>query len=123
MALMLETEGPSAGVAGPLRDLVRSLDSRQPIYGVRTIEEVFDLRATKSVSMLIEAIGGPGFLGLVLALVGLYGLMTYSVSLRQREIGIRMALGANQTTVVMMVLKQGVLYPTIEVSPHSSPKD
>jgi predicted permease len=109
MALMLETEGPSAGVAGPLRDLVRSLDSRQPIYGVRTIEEVFDLRATKSVSILIEAIGGLGFLGLVLALVGLYGLMTYSVSLRQREIGIRMALGANQTTVVMMVLKQGMV--------------
>jgi len=108
MALMLETEGPSAGVAGPLRDLVRSLDSRQPIYGVRTIEEVFDLRATKSVSILIEAIGGLGFLGLVLALVGLYGLMTYSVSLRQREIGIRMAIGANQTTVVRMVLKQGM---------------
>jgi len=109
MTLMLETEGPSAGVAGPLRDLVRSLDSRQPIYGIRSIEEVFDLRATKTISIIVQAIGGLGILGLALALVGLYGLMTYSVSLRQREIGIRMAIGADQATVVRMVLKQGMI--------------
>jgi ABC-type antimicrobial peptide transport system permease subunit len=109
MTLMMETEGPSAGVAGPLRDLVRSLDSRQPIYGIRSIEEVFDLRATKTISIIVQAIGGLGILGLALALVGLYGLMTYSVSLRQREIGIRMAIGADQATVVRMVLKQGMI--------------
>jgi len=115
MTLMLETEGPSAGVAGPLRDLVRSLDSRQPVYGMRSIEEVFDLRATKTISIMIQAIGGLGMLGLVLALVGLYGLMTYSVTLRQREIGIRMAIGADQATVVRMVLKQGMILAGIGV--------
>jgi len=109
MTLMLETEGPSAGLAGPLRDLVRSLDSRQPIYGVRTMEEFFDVRAHKTLGLFVEAMAGLGVLGLVLALVGLYGLMTYSVNLRQREIGIRMAVGADPAAVVGMVLKQGMI--------------
>jgi len=109
MTLMLETEGPSAGLAGPLRDLVRSLDSRHPIYGVRTMEEFFDVRAHKTLGLFVEAMAGLGVLGLVLALVGLYGLMTYSVSLRQREIGIRMAVGADPAAVVGMVLKQGMI--------------
>ena len=109
MTLLLETEGPSAGLTAPLRNLVRSLDSRQPIYGVRTMEEFYDVRAHKTLGLFVEATGGLGILGLVLSLVGLYGLMTYAVSLRQREIGIRMAIGADPVTVVRMVLKQGMI--------------
>jgi hypothetical protein len=109
MTLLLETAGPSAGLAGPLRELVRSLDPRQPIYGVRTMEEFFDVRAHKTLGLFVEAMAGLGVLGLVLALVGLYGLMSYSVSLRQREIGIRMAVGADPASVVGTVLKQGMI--------------
>ena len=55
-----------------------------------------------------QALAGLGVLGFVLALVGLYGLMTYSVGLRQREIGIRIAIGADRTGVVKMVLNEGL---------------
>jgi predicted permease len=109
MTLLLETEGPSAGVAEPLRDLVRRLDSRQPIYGIRSIEEFFDVRVTRTFGVMIQGMAEMGVLGLALALIGLYGLMTYSVSLRQREIGIRMAIGADEAAVVRMVLKQGMI--------------
>ena len=116
MTILVETAGPSSEAAGPLRDVVRSLDAGQPMYGVRTMEEVFDQRATKTLGVLTEAIGGMGLLGLILAMVGLYGLMSYSVSLRSREIGIRMAIGAGRSGVVGMVMKQGMALAAAGVS-------
>ena len=86
------------------------------MYGVRTMEEVFDQRATKTLGILTEAIGGMGLLGLILAMVGLYGLMSYSVSLRSREIGIRMAIGAGRSGVLGMVMKQGMVLAAAGVS-------
>ena len=115
MNLMLETEGPPADEAGPLRDLVRRLDASQPIYAVRSIQEVYELTVKQRMDIIRQIIGGLGFLGLALALVGLYGLMTYSVSLRYREIGIRMAIGADPAAVVRMVLKQGMILAGIGV--------
>jgi hypothetical protein len=109
MTLMLETEGPPAEEAGRLRDLVRRLDANQPIFAVRTMQDVYDLTVKQRMDIIREIIGGLGFLGLALALVGLYGLMSYSVSLRQREIGIRMAIGADPAGVVKMVLKEGMV--------------
>jgi predicted permease len=108
MTLMLYTAVPPADLAGPLRALVRSLDAGQPVIGIRTMDEIFTQRARTTIDILIETIAGMGVLGLILALVGLYGLMAYSVGLRQREIGIRMAIGADQLGVVKMVLKQGM---------------
>ncbi len=107
MTLVLHTSIAPRELAAPLRSLVRSIDSGQPILGVRTMDEIFDQRAHRTLAVLIGAIAGMGVLGLVLALVGLYGLMTYRVGLRQREIGIRMAIGADRAGVLKMVMKQG----------------
>jgi hypothetical protein len=108
MSLVLHTAVPPGDLAAPLRNLVHSLDSGQPVIGLRTMEEIFDQRARKMLDIFIQTIAGMGMVGLILALVGLYGLMTYSVGLRQREIGIRMAIGADRFGVVKMVLKQGL---------------
>jgi macrolide transport system ATP-binding/permease protein len=116
MMLLAQSHGDAAALASPIRDLVRSLDPDQPVYGVRTMEEYFDLRARKSLNWLTEAIGATGLLGLALAMVGLYGLMSYSVSRRMREIGIRMAIGADRVNVVKMVLRQGLLLAGIGVA-------
>jgi predicted permease len=116
MTLMLETEGPPTEEAGRLRDLVRRLDANQPIFAVRSMQEVYDLTVRQRMDIIREIIGGLGFLGLVLALVGLYGLMSYSVSLRHHEIGIRMAIGADPAAVVKMVLRQGMVLATIGVA-------
>jgi predicted permease len=109
MTLALHTVGPPGDWAEPVRNIVRSLDAGQPIIAMRTMEDFYDQRARRTMNVLIEAIAALGVLGLVLAMVGLYGLMTYSVGLRQREIGIRMAIGADPRGVLAMVLKQGLL--------------
>jgi putative ABC transport system permease protein len=115
MTLLLETDGPPAEEAGALRDLARRLDSNQPIYAVRSMQDVCDMAVKQRMDIIRQIIRSLGLLGLALALVGLYGLMTYSVSLRYREIGIRMAIGAAPIDVVAMVLKQGMMLAGIGV--------
>jgi putative ABC transport system permease protein len=108
MTLMVQTAGPSESLAPALRDLVRSLDSNQPLFALRTMEEYFHERATKVFALLTGMVGGMGLLGLILALSGLYAVIAWSVARRSREIGIRMAVGADRVTVLSMVLKQGL---------------
>jgi ABC-type antimicrobial peptide transport system permease subunit len=109
MTLLLETAGPPGDLTGALRETVRSIDSTQPMFGISTMEEFFDQRSRGMVRVLIEVIAGMALLGLLIALVGLYGLMTYSVGLRQREIGIRIAVGAEPSGVLRMMLRHGLV--------------
>ncbi len=109
MTLFAESFGSPAALAAPLRELVRGLDPDQPMFGVRTMPEYFDQRATQVVNMITRSLGAMALLGLILALVGLYGLISYSVSRRTREIGIRVAIGADHLDIAGMVLRQGML--------------
>jgi predicted permease len=108
MTLVVETDGDPADVAAPLREVVRTLDANQPIYNVRTLSSFYEQRAISVVVMVTEMVAIMGLLGLTLALVGLYGLIAYSVSRRRQEIGIRIAIGASKAQVVKMVLRQGL---------------
>jgi len=107
MTLLATTTGPSDGVAQPLRRLVKSIDPNQPVIALRSIEQYYHDRATKVMNTLIGLIGGMGLVGLALALSGIYGVMSWSVVRRRREIGIRMAVGAGRPAVVGMVLRHG----------------
>ncbi len=109
MYLMAQSAGDPAALAGPLREVVRGLDVNMPIYNVRTMEELYRMRAVSIFRVLITIVAAMGIMGLVLSIVGLYGLVSYAATRRTREIGIRMAIGATRAGVLSMVLRQGLL--------------
>jgi putative ABC transport system permease protein len=109
MILVTQSAGDPATLVGPLREIVRGLDVNQPIFNVRTMEEFYRMRAVSIFNVLITMVGAMGLMGLGLAIVGLYGLVAYAATRRTREIGIRMAIGATRTTVMRMVLRQGMV--------------
>ncbi|HET9270697.1 MAG TPA: ADOP family duplicated permease, partial [Vicinamibacterales bacterium] len=107
--LLVGVTGASASVAAPVREAVRSLDRDVPITGVWTMEEFYNGNAATLTTYLTGVVGGMGLVGLALAMVGLYGLVAYTVSRRTREIGIRMAIGAQPGSVLRMVMRQGAV--------------
>jgi predicted permease len=106
MALIAEAYGDPASLAAPLRRIVHSIDANAPVFGVRTMAEVVDQRAVRLMHFIDGIVASIGLLGLGLALVGLYAVVAYQVARRTREIGIRMALGADRPQVMQLILKQ-----------------
>jgi ABC-type antimicrobial peptide transport system permease subunit len=107
--MVAQSAGDPSSLVGPLREVVRGLDVNQPIYNVRTMEAFYRMRAVTIFNVLITMVGSMGLMGLSLAIVGLYGLVAYAATRRTREIGIRMAIGADRTTVLRLVLRQGIV--------------
>jgi putative ABC transport system permease protein len=108
MTLVTESVGDPSSLVTPLREVVRSLDANQPIFNIRTMEEFYRMRTVVTLKVVSGFILAMGLMGLVLAIVGLYGLVEYAVTRRTKEIGIRMAIGATRATVLRMVLRQGM---------------
>jgi putative ABC transport system permease protein len=108
MSILLLTEGDPLTFAAPLRTLAASVGPGVPMNSVRSMADHYGARAVRLPRMIVTTVASMGLSGLLLALVGLYGLMAYSVSRRTREIGIRMAIGAERSAVVGMLLRHGL---------------
>jgi putative ABC transport system permease protein len=115
MAIFLKTESSPLGLITSLREQVRSVDPNLPLFGARTMEEVVsDSLAQRRFAM--QVVGLFGVLALLLASIGIYGVMAFSVSQRTREIGIRVALGASRANILRWVMRQGLVLIAIGVA-------
>jgi putative ABC transport system permease protein len=107
MTVLIRTKSDPLSLTPDIRNAVLSLDPNQPIYEVKTLDQ----RVAESVAVtrsLMFLFGTFAMLALVLASVGIYGIVSYSVSQRTHEIGIRMALGAQRAHVLRLIMRNGI---------------
>jgi predicted permease len=113
-ALLVHSAGDSAAIANAVRREIHNLDPNMAVFNVETMEE--HLRAALFLPRLAGALFGIfGLIGLSLATIGLYGVMSYSVNRRTREIGIRIALGAQLGAVQRLIVRQGMMLTAVAI--------
>jgi putative ABC transport system permease protein len=111
-ALVVRTDVDANAAIASVRSEVRNLDPTLPVYEAKTLHEHMRL-ALFPLHVGAVAVGSFALLAMILAAIGIYGVMAYSVAQRTQEIGIRMALGARAIDVWKMVLRQGIVLTAI----------
>jgi putative ABC transport system permease protein len=115
MAVYLQTDLDPMTFAKTLREQVQAVDPNLPVFGERSMESVVsESLGQRRFAMQVVALFG--VLALLLASIGIYGVMAYSVNQRTREIGIRVALGASTGAIMGWVLRQGLVLIVVGVS-------
>jgi putative ABC transport system permease protein len=114
MVLAVKTKGAPQSIVSAVRSEVQSLDKDLPLYNVRTMDEYLSTSVAQPrlIATLLAIFAG---LALTLTAIGLYGVISYSVSQRTHEIGVRMALGAKPADVVRLVIKQSMILAVIGI--------
>ncbi len=106
--IVAKIEGDPYSIAGPMKSIIHNLDADMPIPTMRTMREVLDDSiAQRRFQMLLASVFAAS--ALLLAGLGIYGVLSYSITQRTREIGIRLAFGAPQSNVLKMVIRQGMI--------------
>jgi macrolide transport system ATP-binding/permease protein len=107
LRLFARATGTPAPMVAEIRNAIRTLDPTLPVYDARTVSEHMQV-AVFAQRMAANLLGAMGVLALLLAAIGLYGVMAYAVSQRTQEMGIRLALGASPSSLLNMILGQGM---------------
>ena len=108
LSVVLRTSLPAAVLEPRIRHEIQSIDPSLPVFGVSSMNDVLD-RSLASHRFSADLVGGFAGLAVLLASIGIYGLLAYIVGQRSREIGIRMALGARREDIMRMFLRRGVV--------------
>src|SRR3989440_1330442 len=114
MNVVMRTTLPPAALSGTIQRVVREVDAAVPVVRLRDMDSVF-AESIRRPRLLAELLGAFAGLALLLAAVGTYGVLSYVATERRREIGIRIALGAARSSVLALVMKQGLQLTIIGV--------